>query len=198
MADGPNGSRRMIPKKIHFYWEGPYDQDVIHNIWSFQSYNPSYEIKCWNEKEVRDLSPNIDWAKRAFPHQAGLSNYVRLVLLSRLGGFWFDTDFICHKPIDQFLEHEAVAAFQDKGRICNAFMGAVAGHPWIEWQLRNANQYEGYQPEWGVYLATEAPRDGLTIIPSELVYPYLYDTPRDKCLINEDTVVEHQWKGSWL
>lgn len=189
----------MITKILHIGWfGGEIPDEESRNIDRFMAINPDFLLQCWHDKNLSMLDMDWKWARRVFPKPAGLSNLVRLVALKKFGGIWSDCDVICHKPLDPFLENQAFAAFQDHEVICNAFMGAVADHPWIEWQLKNINKYEGHDPSWGPYLATEAPREGLTIVDSNLVYPYLYDSPQEKRIAHPDSIVEHLWKGSWL
>jgi|GEM_PF-3458867 len=190
----------MIPKLLNFVWIGD-TLPTIHgkSIDLFRHHNPEFAIMIWNETNIdRDLNVNLNELQRLFPEHAGVSNAVRLAALYKHGGLYFDLDFICHRPLDSLLKHHAVAAFQDDTRICNAFMGAEPKHPWIQWQLDHMNEWEGNTPEWGVYNATNAPRDGLTIVPTETIYPYHYDGPKEDRKITPATLAEHTWEGSWV
>lgn len=193
----------LIPKNIHFIWlQGDPPQRLKNNILSFYSLNPDWRITLWDEAMVKDLGLDIDWARRVFPYPAGLANAARLFILAQEGGVFFDCDFQCRLPIDGLFPEgaTAVAAFQppvEKGIICNAFMGAVPNHQWILWQKENINRYEGYNPEWGPYAASKAPREGLTIIPSHLVYPYAYDAPEHLRVPHPETIATHLWEHSW-
>jgi mannosyltransferase OCH1-like enzyme len=189
----------MIPRLLHFYYDSatlPFD--AAERIAGFQSLNPDFEVKIWNNGNLGKIVPDLDACIRLFPTPAGASNAIRLYLLWEMGGFWFDTDFICHDSLDSLLDHEAICAYQDETRLCNAFMGAVPNHPWIEWQMEHIYDWEGWGAEWGVYNCTAAPREGLSIALWPLIYPYSYDTPKDQRRIYPDTLVEHLWKGSWI
>jgi len=190
----------MIPRTLHFVWIGGEILPLSYeNMATFAAMNPGFAIYIWDELSIEDrLGLSVKQLRDLFPTPAGASNAVRLKALFQFGGFYFDMDFLCHAPLDPLRDHRAVAAFQDEGRICNAFMGAEAGHPWIAWQLARMEDWEGHGPEWGVYNATNAPRDGLTIIPTEQIYPYHYTTPLEDRAIKPGTLAEHQWEGSWV
>lgn len=190
----------MIPRILHFVWVGaPMPIRIKSNLLTFYCCNPTFGHNFWDEVSI-GTSLGLDLAElwQKFLTPAGVSNVVRLVALAKFGGLYFDTDFFCRKPLDSLLENEAVAAFQDDGRICNAFMGATPGHPWIQWQLDCMGGWTGHGAEWGVYNATNAPRDGLTIIPQETVYPYLHNTPAAERTLKPGTLAEHLWEGSWI
>lgn len=168
------------------------------NIDSFRILNPDWQTLIWNEENSQDLL-DFAWAERVFPRKAGVSNALRLKILQRYGGAYFDVDFLCRLPVDGLIQGSACAAMQDEKRVCNAFLYASEpNHPWIDWQVRNMNRYEGHNPEWGPYLATAAPRELVTLIPPHLVYPYRFDDPPEKRVPHPETIAEHQWKGSWL
>lgn len=186
-------------RNIHFIWlGGVVPEPFQRNIDSFRILNPDWQILIWNEDNSGDLGLDMDWAFRVFPRKAGLSNAIRLYILQRYGGIYCDVDCLCRLPVDGLVQGTACAAFQDTSRLCNAVMYAEPNHPWINWQVRNMNRYEGYNPEWGPYLATAAPKTDLTIIPSYLVYPYRHDDPPQKRIPYPETIIEHQWEGSWL
>lgn len=191
----------MIPKLLHFIWLGsPLQDNHRKNIETFTNLNPDYQLCIWTEDMLDDLGMDVDWAKGVFPKWAGVSNLARLYVLAKHGGAHFDVDFRCRLPLGNLFPEgaTAVAAFQPGGKIiCNAFMAAVPNHPWILRQLNHANKYEGYNPEWGPYCATDAPREGLTIIPTRLVYPYSHDAPEQDRHPRSDTVATHLWEGSW-
>lgn len=139
------------------------------------------------------------------PNYACVTNRARLELLWKFGGIYLDTDvrslwpYSCSHLLDY--DNRAVAAIQDydgnpAGRICNAIMSAPPRHPWIGWQLEHWNDFDQTDAASGVYLATAAPRDGLRLIPTERVYPYLWNTPPEERK-TEGAVLEHKWCGSW-
>jgi hypothetical protein len=93
---------------------------------------------------------------------------------------------------------DCLAAEQDGGRICNALMAATPNHPWVNWQLANRARYDQRDAASGVYLATDAPRDGLTLVPQRLVYPWLFDAQPEARVPHADSLLAHHWDGSWV
>lgn len=135
---------------------------------------------------------------------ASLSNIVRLHALDKMGGVYLDTDIEVLKPFDSLLHLDAFCALQDKiafekdnGRICNAVMAASAGHPWIKWQIQNQDALKTNDAAFGVYIASAAPREGLTILPTEFFYPFLWSAIAHERRPHADSYAAHHWSGSW-
>lgn len=84
----------MIPKIIHYCWFGgnPLPKSAIKCINSWKKFFPDYEIKEWNESNF-DVGSHV-YTKYCYETKkwAYLSDYVRLVIIERHGGFYFDTD----------------------------------------------------------------------------------------------------------
>lgn len=186
----------MIPHLLHFIWFG--DLLPPSSIRTFYPRHTEWQFMLWNEGAVKHAF-GID--PRAMREELGswaaVSNLVRLRVLQISGGIYVDCDFECHKPLDSLLENAAVVAEQDAGRLCNAFMGAEPGHPWINWQCDHWGDFDQRDPASGVYLATEAPREGLAVIPSHFVYPFLYNAPVVERVPHPDSILSHGWEGSW-
>lgn len=189
----------MIPTRIHQIWLGDAMPAAIERmVATVKGKNPEFLHTLWTDDMLPTLGIKADRLKDEFGTWAAVSNFVRLLVLQRFGGIYLDTDFECLKSIIPLLGHEAVAAEQDGGRICNAFMGAPPNHPWINWQLANIGKYDRRDAASGVYLATDAPRDGLTLIPRHRVFPWLYDDPPENRMPHADSILAHYWEGSWV
>lgn len=84
----------MIPKIIHYCWFGgnPLPALAKKCIESWKKYLPDFEIKEWNEHNF-DVNSH-PYAKMAYEGRrwAYLSDVVRLIVVEREGGFYFDTD----------------------------------------------------------------------------------------------------------
>jgi len=169
---------------------------VHHTLWSRILHN---ETTLEAMGITHQITPKL-------PNYACVTNRARLELLWKFGGIYLDTDvrslipYSCTKLLD--IDGEAVAAIQDyegnpAGRICNAIMAAPPKHPWIGWQLEHWDDFDQTDAASGVYLATAAPRDGLKLIPTKLVYPYLWNTPAEE-RSTEGAIMEHLWAGSWV
>ncbi|MEA2348587.1 MAG: hypothetical protein QOG62_2374 [Thermoleophilaceae bacterium] len=71
------------------------------------------------------------------------SDILRLDLLYRFGGVYIDTDFECRKPLDDLIgDSEFFAAYAKPGRVNNAIIGSVAGHPILDRALRDLRPRE--------------------------------------------------------
>ncbi|MDO4200574.1 MAG: glycosyltransferase [Bacteroidales bacterium] len=134
----------MIPKIIHYCWFGgkPLPKLAQKCKASWERSFPDYEIKEWNETNY-DVNA-IPYTKYCYEHQlwAYLSDYVRLDVVEREGGLYFDTDV------------EVVKSPEDLLALCRAYFGwetpeyintglgfaAEAHHPAVKAMLK---MYEG-------------------------------------------------------
>lgn len=196
----------MIPRVVHHIWlGGDLPERIRRMMQTIDAHNPKIGWLLWRDTEMRSLGLHSDRLREEFGTWAAASNFVRLLILQRHGGLYLDSDFECLKPLDGLFQLSAapsscgyaLAAEQDGGRICNAFMAATPNHPWINWQLANRARYDQRDAASGVYLATDAPRAGLTLVAQHLVYPFLYDAPPEQRVPHVDSVLVHHWDGSW-
>jgi mannosyltransferase OCH1-like enzyme len=189
----------MIPLVTHQIWlGGPMPQRF--GAWRFDlmAHNPNLRHELWNEERVSVLGVAVDRLRQEFGSWASVSNFLRLLILQKYGGIYLDSDFEPLKPLDPLFDMgDCLAAEQDGGRICNAFMAATPNHPWINWQLANRAKYDQRDAASGVYLATDAPRDGLTLMPQHWVFPFMYDAPPERRVPHAESVLVHHWDGSW-
>lgn len=93
----------MIPKKIHYCWFGgnPLPGTAKKCIESWKKYLLDFEIKEWNEQNF-DVNCH-PYAKMAYEQKrwAYLSDVVRLIVVEREGGFYFDTDVeLVRRPVE--------------------------------------------------------------------------------------------------
>ena len=95
----------MIPKIIHYCWFGgkPLPKLAVKCKKSWKNFFPDYEIKEWNEKNY-DVNA-LPYTKYCYDHQlwAYLSDYVRLDVVEREGGLYFDTDVEVIRYPDELL-----------------------------------------------------------------------------------------------
>ncbi|MDO4622111.1 MAG: glycosyltransferase [Eubacteriales bacterium] len=114
----------MIPKKIHYCWFGGKELPKLAKkcIASWKKYCPEYEIIEWNESNF-DIDTNpytrmcYDTKKYAF-----LTDYIRLVVVERYGGIYFDTDVELLKSPEELLNNNGYIGFETKEYI-NTGMG---------------------------------------------------------------------------
>jgi mannosyltransferase OCH1-like enzyme len=66
---------------------------------SWKFYNPSYKVVILNKSNCRHyIDDDIDSIKHGKDSMARFSDYVRLCVLAKYGGFWIDASIICHHP----------------------------------------------------------------------------------------------------
>lgn len=187
----------MIPRHLHQFWVGPIEPEIAGMMSGVKLMHPDWTVFWWDDKTIERLGLDFNYLLARCKNMAGVSNVVRLHAVNQLGGVWIDSDCEMLKPIDPLLENSAFVAEQDAGRTCNACFGAVPQHPWIEWQIKHQERLMCEDAAEGVYVMSEAPRDGVTIVPTSYFYPFLWDTPLDERMAHPDSFMLHHWSGSW-
>lgn len=123
----------IIPKKIHYCWFGNKKMSSLNNkcIKSWKKYLPDYEFILWNEK-------NFDFTANKYCHEAYVnkkyafvSDYVRLYVLEKYGGIYFDTDLELFSDLNAFLKFPAFMGFESETKISTAIIGSIEHHPFI-------------------------------------------------------------------
>lgn len=191
----------MIPRIIHQVWIG---QTIPEHL---QPYMASVrraaegmgcEYILWGNDNVSSIGLDIDNLTRYTPSIA--ADVVRLHAVYWRGGIYLDTDVEAVKPFDCLFGYEAWAARQSDGLICNAAFGAVAGHPWIKAQVDQESVLLASGPAHSVHLMSQTPVRGrpLTLIPTEWVFSWAWDSPDSDKVVHPDAMLVHHWDGSWL
>lgn len=89
------------------------------------------------------------WGKGSY---SAFADLFRFKLLLEKGGWWFDTDIICLKPL-QVQEKDLIIAtsFEDQWGICanNCVLKASAGHPLLEKLYEEANSADVNEIKFG-------------------------------------------------
>ena len=123
----------MISKVIHYCWFGgnPLPKLAKKCRASWARYFPDYEIKEWNETNY-DVNA-VPYTKYCYEHQlwAYLSDYVRLDVVEREGGLYFDTDVeVVKYPLAMLTKSSAYFGWETPEYI-NTGLGfaAEAHHP---------------------------------------------------------------------
>jgi hypothetical protein len=122
----------MIPKTIHYVWVGDAQKppDVLACIESWRCKCPGWEIREWGNDFVR-MSGNR-YALEAFARRkwAFVSDWVRLAVLARHGGFYLDTDVEVNRPFDSLCSENFVAGWERQNGntlVGSGVIGSVAG-----------------------------------------------------------------------
>ena len=139
----------MIPKKIHYCWFGRGEKPQLAQkcIASWKKFCPDYEIIEWNEDNF-DLNEN-DYVRYCYENKkwAFLSDYVRLAVVCREGGIYFDTDVEAVRSFDDLLDCGAFFGFEtDQYVNTGEGFGAEAHHVTIQKMLE---EYAAFAPESG-------------------------------------------------
>ncbi|MCU4683191.1 glycosyltransferase family 32 protein [Lactiplantibacillus paraplantarum] len=118
--------KHMINKTIHYCWFGGEIPDAVRNrVKQWQSMLTDYKFVLWNEKnfDVHAL-PFTEYMYEQHNY-AYVTDYVRLYAVYNYGGFYFDTDVILLKSIDDLRKNTAVFALEDFDSI-NTGLGLAA------------------------------------------------------------------------
>ena len=207
----------MIPKKIHYCWFGgnPLPPLALTCIESWKKYCPDYEIKEWNENNF-DININA-YVREAYKAKkwAFVSDVARLWVLVHYGGIYMDTDCELIKPIDKFLEHDAVSGFESPTQIPTALMGCRVGHPLFSELLERYYSRNFIKPNGSYNLTTNVAditevclEHGLILnntsqtVKGFTLYPNDYFCPKDyktgKLSITQNTCAIHHFNASWM
>ena len=104
----------MIPKVIHYVWVGdaPKPPQVLKCIDSWRRNCPGWEIREWGGDFVR--ASGNRYALEALAHRkwAFASDWARLAVLARHGGFYLDTDVELNRPLDPLCDARFVAGWE--------------------------------------------------------------------------------------
>ena len=180
----------MIPRILHQIWVGPdplpKEFGKYQKTWS--RLHPDWELRLWTEDNF-PTELRRDESRERLRVPAERSDILRHDVLYRFGGVYADVDFEWRKPIDELLEGiEIFTAWlkpaQEKkaGRVNNALIGAVPGHPLIDRALRELKprEYHGLDKRASGSLFWDAlvqDTPGVTIFPVEYFYP---DSPEQR------------------
>ena len=167
----------LIPRIFHEIWVGPEplpDEYAAYGQ-TWVEHHPGWELKLWTEDNLpEELRPEVYERLRAPAERA---NILRLELLDRQGGVYVDTDFEALRSIEPLIEDaELFITLAKAGRVNNALMGSVPGHPVIKEALAQIRPVEFFghdKARTGTRFLDGllVDRPGVTLLDSELFYP---------------------------
>jgi mannosyltransferase OCH1-like enzyme len=137
----------VIPRLFHQIWLGPEpfppEYAAFQETW--RRLHPEWELRFWREGSLpAGLRPEVYELLRQPAERADI---LRLELLNREGGIYIDADLECLRPIDPLLD--GVSFFLgalDSGRVSNAIIGSVPGHPLLVRALAELRPRSTYGP----------------------------------------------------
>lgn len=207
----------MIPKIIHYCWFGraKKSKKMIHCINSWKKFCPEYKIIEWNEDNF-DVNLN-EYTRYCYTKKkwAYLSDYVRLAVVKKYGGIYFDTDVEIINTFNSLLSYDAFYAFENKDYVATGLgFGSIANHPVIVDMVKS---YENMVVDesgnmkmigcpilntqvlvnYGLSLdGTLQNLSGILILPVEYMNPY--DDPTGRLNITDKTLSIHWYTKSAL
>ena len=202
----------MIPKKIHYCWFGRGEKPKLAQkcIASWKTYMPDYEIIEWNEDNF-DVNLN-GYTKYCYENKmwAYLSDFVRLYVVCKYGGLYFDTDVEVIKPFDSLLQYHAFFCFENNTAVASGLgFGSEAEHPMIQ---KMVSAYDPYldgahgvivctklntkaAEEFGFFInGAEQEIDGVVLLPADFLNPMSSITGEICC--TENTLSIHRYSMS--
>lgn len=208
----------MIPKIIHYCWFGRGEMPELAKkcIASWHKYMPDWEYRLWNEDSFDvNIHPYTKEAYEAKKY-AFVSDYVRLWVLEREGGLYFDTDVEVFKSFDDLLGYKAFAGFEGSKYkpMGTCVMASEARGIWV------TEQFEAYQQRHFVnddgsfdlttnvqFISARMREQGFVQNGKEQdykdlhVFPVDYFCPRQttgEYFRTENTYCDHLGIGSWM
>ncbi len=136
----------LIPRILHQIWLGPDPLPEEYGRYqrTWLEHHPGWELRFWTEDNLPQPLRRPEAAER-LRVPAERANILRLELLWRLGGVYVDTDFECLRSIEPLIEEaELFVSLAKPGRVNNALMGSVAGHPLVDEALDTIRPREFY------------------------------------------------------
>jgi len=195
-------------------------------IKSFETNMPEFDIKIWGNKELtkKNFPLTYEYIKKAKKYQgkpmkededlgghilrdknmkpylhskwAQITDLMRLEIVYRSGGFYFDTTFEILKPMynllnkkHRFVGCNEISQFKNTRILSNSFFGATRGNPILK-RLLSKNKLNKIRFE-SMYVDNETgpfylrsgikDNDNYFIFPSKYFYPFVedYDGPED-------------------
>jgi len=206
-----------IPKVFHFIWIGGEQPDYFKKFLdSFRNKCPEFAIKLWGNKELNKTHfpityPYIKQIKKLqdkdihewtgaptmyksddTPYQyskwAQITDLMRLEIVYREGGFYFDTTFECLKPMydllnknKKFIGCNQIPRFKDVDLLSNSFFGATKGNVILK-RLLSKKKLDSIDIRSAIVDYESGPSylrsgikltDSYHILPSVTLYPYV-------------------------
>ena len=197
--------RVRIPQTFHRIWVGGEPMSAEHEQFgeAFAHHHPDWEMRLWTEDDLPELGIGARERERVRP-RTELSNLMRYEVLRRYGGVYVDTDVDCLRPLTPLLRGiEAFAALEAPGRVGNAILGSVAGHPVFERAARLARLTLGVGAHSGdangpyfftLLLEQELDHESnVAIFGAELFYPYPWNELERRGEAFPDAYTVHHW-----
>ncbi|MBQ7857967.1 MAG: glycosyl transferase [Oscillospiraceae bacterium] len=205
----------MIPPIIHYCWFGHGEMPPLMKrcLKSWKRNCPDWQIIQWNEDNF-DVNSTV-WTKQAYEAKkyAFVSDYVRLKVLTEMGGVYVDTDLQLLKPLTPYIEHDMFVGFENRNSVASCIIGAKANHlviaAWLEYYSHReffANGQMHSEPNV-VFMTNDLIARGLVMdntrqnIDGVDIYPQSWFCPQNMEGENRkrdnNTVAVHHFTSTW-
>lgn len=198
----------MIPKIIHYCWFGkaPKSDIAIRCIASWEQHCPDFEIIEWNEKNTKPFQNKFYKDAYRKKHFAFAADCIRVQVLQRYGGIYFDTDMLLVKPLYALLGNHFFTGYEVENR---AAYGLFGGYPEHRFFKEMAAFYENnYFNQYSLPVITHTFKELIhdnNLLPNERIYPPQYFYPMAyeqreedyETLLNPESIAVHLWDHSW-
>lgn len=132
----------MIPKIIHYCWFGRGEKPALAKkcIDSWRRLCPDFEIREWNEDNCDYRAMPFMAEAYAAKKYAFVSDVMRLIVLEKYGGVYFDTDVELVRDITPLLNDEGFIGFENEQYVASGLtIASVPHHPVVQAMI---NEYQ--------------------------------------------------------
>ena len=223
-----SGPADSIPRLFHYIWisrglnlTSQYNLPLsaIENIQSCIDLHLDWQHSIWTDVEVRAEFPNLIPHLLKIDVPPVISDVIRYHILSKYGGVYIDTDFLCLRGFNGFMENVTCNAFgcneidKEVLYVSNGMFGGVPRHPVFTGSARDveeaslgnatANLRTGPFFFYKMIHKYSTQEDCVHIFERKLFYPCLW-LDREDCTnripqILKDPMVYamHRWAMTW-
>ncbi len=210
----------MIPRIIHYCWfgRGELPEKAKKCIESWKKYCPDFELIQWNEDNynLNDIF-QIPFLKKAYDDKrwSFITDYIRLDVVCKMGGIYFDTDVELLKPIDEMLKYKAYFGFETDETVntglgfgaekdCHILKDMMELYKKLPQCMSDEDYIQYTCPvvqtpallNYGIKAnGTIQIIDGVAVYPKEYLCPLDYDTGKLKK--TENTISIHWYEAAW-
>ncbi len=209
----------LLPRIVHVMWVGdaplpeyvPRFVDDWRRILAAPPTEPQWQVRLWRNEDLHEGEFPHEVLERAHAAQKGAqkADILRLFILLKYGGWWFDSD--CEplqslEPLARYLAESTAFACHyqqwDAAYCNNAVMASSAAHPWIEAACDECMRVQLNTDDinWttgpGCIARSMQPHMDVLVLPPSFFYPVHYMRP-DEPFDSAASYCRHRWAKSW-
>ena len=199
----------MIPKIFHQIWINQSNPELPEQFARYRdtwlTNHPDWQYRLWNLDNL-DFEPRCKPLLAQCQHPAQMADLLRIEILHRHGGIYFDTDFECLKNIEPLIRDcTGFVASEDSKYFSIGIIGASVGAPWLNRLVENYPKSLGLHAvnvETGPVFFTKVLLEkgmepGVAILASKLFYPFNYHTVNRESVDLSQSYAVHHYADSW-